>query len=67
MDQRYHARLAFLIGAFAVTLRAHLQRTPVSTDLENLLPHWEADQVRIDPNPPALICMVSLCLVLLYY
>lgn len=57
LDQRYHARFSMLIIAFAVTLRAHLQRNIVSTELETLLPSWEADQVRMDTCPPALVCM----------
>lgn len=57
LDRRYHARFSMLVIAFAVTLRAHLQRTVVSTELEGLLPSWEADQVRIDSCPPALVCM----------
>lgn len=35
-----------LVIAYAVSLRAHLQRTVVSTELEALLPNWECDQVR---------------------
>ena len=46
-----------LVIAFAVTLRAHLQRTVVSTELEALLPSWEADQVRMNCCPPALVAM----------
>lgn len=29
----------------------------MSTELEALLPNWECDQIRIEPCPPALICM----------
>ena len=57
LDRKYHARFSMLVIAFAVTLRAHLQRTVVSTELEALLPSWEADQVRMDSCPPALIAM----------
>jgi len=46
-----------LVIAFSVTLRAHLQRVVVSTELEALLPSWEADQVRMNSCPPALIAM----------
>ena len=46
-----------LIIAFAVCLRAHLQRTVVGTELEALLPNWECDQIRMDPCPPALLAM----------
>lgn len=29
----------------------------MSTELEALLPNWECDQIRIEPCPPALVCM----------
>lgn len=57
LDRKYHARFATLVIAYAITLRAHLQRTVVPTELEALLPHWECDQIRVEPCPPALICM----------
>ena len=57
LDRKYHSRFAMLVIAYAVSLRAHLQRTVVSTELEALLPNWECDQIRIEPCPPALICM----------
>lgn len=43
-----------LVIAYAVSLRAHLQRTVVSTELEALLPNWECDQVRRDSIQPSI-------------
>ncbi|KAM3577161.1 hypothetical protein VYU27_001077 [Nannochloropsis oceanica] len=57
LDRKYHARFSMLVISFSVTLRAHLQRVVVSTELEALLPSWEADQVRMNSCPPALIAM----------
>lgn len=57
LDRRFHIRFSMLIIAFAVCLRAHLQRTVVGTELEALLPNWECDQIRINPCPPALLAI----------